>query len=102
MRKWRWLSHTLGKAYECIEIKHCFAVRRELKGEEDQNNLGKGQFSRRQENEAEHGARLRDWRVKESHRDALQTPYFLNGAKGFSTTNNLRKQMQTLSSRPQT
>ena len=67
MRKWRLLAHTQGKGYECIEIKHYFGIRRELKGEQDRNKLGKEQFCRKQENNAEHGARLRDWRVKESH-----------------------------------
>ena len=61
----------------------------------------KRQFCRKQENEAEHGAKLRDWRVIESLRYALQTPYFLNGTKGYSTTNNSRKQVQNLGRNPQ-
>jgi hypothetical protein len=85
-----------------LKKKHRVGISREQEREEDRSKLGKEQFCRKQKNAAEHGARLKDWLVTDSRGDALQTPYFLNGMKGYSTTNNSRKLMQTLGSRSQT
>jgi hypothetical protein len=78
MRKWLWIGHTLRKRDKSIERQH---IRLEsagiLKERKNEANLGKGPFSRMQENVAKHGAGLRDGLETGSDGDAARSPVFL-------------------------
>jgi hypothetical protein len=60
-----------------LEKKHWIGIRREPEGKEDRNKCGKGQFWRKQENAAKHGARLRGWRAKIEMKMLHKRPIFL-------------------------
>jgi hypothetical protein len=82
-RNWRSFGHTLRKGDESIEKQALGGISREPEGERDRGKPGEGPLWTKQKNAATHGARLRGWRVTQSHGDASHTPHVPNGMKAY-------------------